>query len=79
MLYTSYHNGQQQAGKFKENIRFLSAAIPNLLVDYLTWVISLRQISLLQSAPHAVIFPYLWCKNGKVRADNRLTQFMKQS
>ena len=79
MLYTTYHKGQQQTGKFKDNIRFLPAAISNLLLDYLAWVIPLRQIFLRQSAPHAVISPYLWWKNGKVWADNRLTQCMKQA
>jgi hypothetical protein len=39
MLYTTYHKGQQQTGKFKDNIWFLSAAISDLLLDYLTWVI----------------------------------------
>ncbi|KFY11379.1 hypothetical protein V492_04495 [Pseudogymnoascus sp. VKM F-4246] len=79
MLHTTYHKGQQQTGKFKDNIRFLPAAISSLLLDYLTWVIPLRQIFLRQSAPHAVISPYLWWKNGKVWADNRLTQCMKQA
>ncbi|TVY12548.1 hypothetical protein LARI1_G009653, partial [Lachnellula arida] len=79
MLYTTYHKGQQQTGKFKDNIRFLPAAISDLLLDYVTWVIPLRQIFLRQSAPHAVISPYLWWKNGKVWADNRLTQCMKQA
>jgi hypothetical protein len=79
MLYTTYHKGQQQTGKFKDNIRFLPAAISDLLLDYLSWVIPLRQIFLRQSAPHAVISPYLWWKNGKVWADNRLTQCMKQA
>ena len=75
MLYTTYHKGQQQTGKFKDNIRFLPTAIGSLL----TWVIPPRQIFLRQSAPHAVISPYLWWKNGKVWADNRLTQCMKQA
>ena len=60
MLYTTYHKGQQQTSKFKDNIRFLPAAIDDLLLNYLTWVIPLRQIFLRQSAPHAVISPYLW-------------------
>ena len=42
MLYTTYHKGQQQTGKFKDNIRFLPTAIGDLLLDYLTWVILLR-------------------------------------
>jgi hypothetical protein len=79
MLYTTYHKGQQQTGKLKDNIRFLPVAISDLLLDYLTWVIPLRQIFLRQSAPQAVISPYLWWKNGKVWADNRLTQCMKQA
>lgn len=79
MLYTTYHKGQQQTGRFKDNIRFLPAALGNLLLDYITWVIPLRQLFLRQATPHAVISPYLWWKNGKVWADNRLTQCMKQA
>lgn len=79
MLYTTYHKGQQQTGKLKDNIRFLPTAIGDLLLDYITWVVPLRQIFLRQSAPHAVISPYLWWKNGTVWADNRLTQCMKQA
>ncbi len=79
MLHTTYHKGQQQMGRFKDNIRFLPAAIGNLLLDYLAWVIPLRQIFLRHSAPRAVISPYLWWKDGKVWADNRLTQCMKQA
>jgi hypothetical protein len=36
MLYTTYYKGQQQTVKFKDNIRFLPAAIGDLLLDYLT-------------------------------------------
>ena len=79
MLYTTYHKGQRQSGKPKHNIRFLPAAIGNLLLDYLAWVIPLRQIFLRQSEPRAVISPYLWWRNGKVWADNKLTQCMKQA
>jgi hypothetical protein len=60
MLHTTHHKGQQQTGKFMDNIRFSLAAVSDLPVDYLTWVISLCQIFLLQSAPHVVISPYLW-------------------
>jgi len=66
MLHTTYHKGQQQTGKFKDNIRFLPAPIGDLLLDYLMAVISLRQVFLCQSALHAVISLYLWWKDGKV-------------
>lgn len=46
MLYMTYHKGQQQTGKFKDNIWFLPISIGDLLLDYLTWVIPLRQIFL---------------------------------
>jgi len=42
MLHTTYHKGQQQTGKFKDNIRFLPAALGDLLLDYLVYVIPLR-------------------------------------
>jgi hypothetical protein len=41
MLHTTYHKGQQQIGKFKDNIRFLSTPVGDLLLDYLIVVIPL--------------------------------------
>ena len=79
ILHTTYHKGQQQTGKFKDNIRFLPAPFGELLLDYLVVVIPLRQVFLRQSAPHAVISPYLWWKDGKVWTDNRLTRCMEQA
>jgi len=78
MLHTTYHKGQQQTGKFKNNIQFLSAPIEDLLLDYLMAVISLHQVFLCQFALHAVISLYLWWKDNKVWAENRLMQCMKQ-
>ena len=77
MLYTTYYKGQQQTGKFKDNIRFLPAPFGELLLDYLVVVIPLRQVFLYQSAPYAVISLYLWWKDGKVWTDNRLTRYME--
>jgi superfamily II DNA helicase RecQ len=74
MIHTTYHKGQQQTGSFKDNIRFLSAAIGELLLDYIVTVIPLRQSFLRQSEPKALISPYLWFKDGKVWPDNRLTR-----
>ena len=79
MLHTTYHKGQQQTGKFKDNIRFLPAPVGDLLLDYLVVVIPLLQVFLRRSAPHAIISPYLWWQDGKVWADNRLTRCMEQA
>ena len=79
MFRTQYHKGQQQTGAFKENIRFLPVAVGELLLDYLIYVVPLRQVFLRQSAPHAVLSPYLWWKNGKVWADNKLTRCMERA
>jgi hypothetical protein len=66
MLHTTYYKGQQQTGKFKDNIRFLLAALGDLLLDYLVYVVPLRQVFLHQSTPHAVMSLYLLWKDGKV-------------
>ena len=79
MLHTTYHKGQQQTGKFKDNIRFLTAPIGDLLLDYLVVVVPLLQVFLRRSAPHALISPYLWWQDGKVWAENRLTRCMEQA
>ena len=77
MLHTTYHKGQQQTGKIKDNIRFLPAPIGDLLLDYLVVVVPLLQVFLRRSAPHALLYPYLWWQDGKVWADNRLTRCME--
>jgi hypothetical protein len=79
MLHTTYHKGQQQTGKFKDNIRFLPAAIGDLLLDYLVYVVPLRQAFLRQSSPRAIMSAYLWWKDGAVWVDNRLTRCMEQA
>ncbi|KAH7309270.1 hypothetical protein BKA65DRAFT_543496 [Rhexocercosporidium sp. MPI-PUGE-AT-0058] len=60
-----YYKRSAADKQVKDNIRSLSVAIGDLLRDYFTWVIPLRQIFLRQSAPNAVISPYLWWKNSK--------------
>jgi hypothetical protein len=79
MLHIMYHKGQQQTGKFKDNIRFLPTAIGDLLLDYLVYVIPLYQVFLRQSAPHTVVSLYLLWKDGKVWANNRLTRCIEQA
>ena len=74
MIYTQYHKGQQQSGVYKDNIRFLPKAIGNLLLDYLAYVLPLRQLFLRQQMPGALVSPYLWAKlKGTVWADGTLS------
>lgn len=79
MLHTTYHKGQQQTGRFKNNIRFLPSAVGDLLVNYIVYVISLRQVFLRQSTPDATLSPYLWWKDGRVWTEGRLTRCMEQA
>jgi superfamily II DNA helicase RecQ len=62
MLYTQYHKGQLQSGVYKDNVRFLPKPIGDLLLDYLAYVLPLRQMFLRQRTPGALISPYLWSK-----------------
>ena len=79
MLHTTYHKGQQQTGKFKDNIRFLPAAIRDLLLDYLVYIVLLCQAFLRQSSLRAIMSAYLWWKDGAVWANNQLTRCMEQA
>ena len=60
LIHTQYHKGQQQSGAYKENIRFLPRPVGHLLLDYLAYVMPLRQLFLRQQQPKALISPYLW-------------------
>jgi hypothetical protein len=74
MLYTQYHKGQQQSGAYKDNIRFLPKAIGVLLLQYVTYVLPLRQLFLRQQKPGALISPYLWAKlDGSVWPDGTIS------
>jgi len=75
MLYTKYHKGQQQSGVYKDNVRFLPQAIGDLLLDYLAYVLPLRQMFLRQRTPGALISPYLWSElDGSVFPDRTLSK-----
>ncbi|KAK0859490.1 hypothetical protein LTR87_017587 [Friedmanniomyces endolithicus] len=70
MIHVKYHKDQQQTGRYKENIRFLAHPVGELLLNYLVYVMPLRQISfackaLEHSPPH-------FCGRGaeSFRADN---------
>jgi hypothetical protein len=74
MIYTQYHKEQQQSGVYKDNVRFLLKAIRNLLLDYIAYMLPLRQLFLRQQTLGALISPYLWAKlDGTVWANGTLS------
>ena len=79
MIHTTYDKSQQQRGQLRDNIRFLSDLVGDLLLDYLVYVVPLRQIFLRHSSPKALLSPYLWSKDGKVWSDNKLTRCLENA
>jgi hypothetical protein len=59
MVHVKIHKGQQQTGRYKENVRFLAHPVGELLLDYLVYVMPLRQTFLRQLAPKALLVPFL--------------------
>ncbi|KAK0303020.1 hypothetical protein LTR82_017684 [Friedmanniomyces endolithicus] len=79
VIHVRYHKGQQQTGRYKDNIRFLAQPIGDLLLDYIVYVMPLRQIFLRQQPPKALLSPFLWEKNGKVWADGQLSRYLGEA
>ena len=73
MIHTTYDKSQEQRGTERDNIRFASDPLADLLLDYFVYVIPLRQIFLRHSSPTSLVSPYLWAKDGRVWPDNKLT------
>ena len=59
MIHTTYDKSQQQRGSLRDNIRFLSQPVADLLLNYLVYVIPLRQILLRHLSPRALLSLYL--------------------
>jgi hypothetical protein len=80
MLYTQYHKGQLQTGVYKDNIRFLPKPIGDLLLDYLAYVLPLRQMFLRHRTPGALMSPYLWSRlDGSVFPDGTLSTCLSKA
>ena len=60
MVHVKFHKGQQQTGRYKENVRFLAHPVGELLLDYLVYVMPLRQTFLRQNSPKALL-PAIVC------------------
>ena len=59
MVHIQYHKGQQQTSDYKENVRFLANPIAELLLDYIVYVLPLRERFLRQTSPGSLLSPYL--------------------
>lgn len=79
MVHVQYHKGQQQTGNYKENVRFLANPIAELLLDYIVYVLPLRERFIRQVSPNALLSPYLWEKDGKVWPEGHLSRFLEEA
>lgn len=79
MVHVQYHKGQQQTGNYKENVRFLADPIAELLLDYIVYVLPLRERFLRQASPKALLSPYLWEKDGKVWPEGHLSRYLEEA
>ena len=79
MIHVKYHKGQQQTGRYKENIRFLAHPVGELLLDYIVYVLPLRQVFLRQQSAKALLSAFLWEKDNKVWSEGRLSQCLEDA
>jgi len=77
MIHTTYGKQQQQQGLRQDSVRFLAQPIGNLLLDYLVYVLPLRERFLRQSSPRALLPPLLWEQGGEVWRESRLSSSLK--
>ncbi|OQN95289.1 hypothetical protein B0A48_18652 [Cryoendolithus antarcticus] len=75
MIHVKYHKGQQQTGRYKENVRFLAHPIGELLLDYIVYVLPLRHIFLRQQTPKALLSPFIWEKDDKTKFASQISVF----
>ncbi|KAM0721351.1 hypothetical protein Q7P37_002275 [Cladosporium fusiforme] len=55
MVHVQYHKGQQQTGNYKENVRFLARPIERLVLDYIVYIMPLRERFLRQKSRTASV------------------------
>lgn len=79
MVHVQYHKGQQQTGTYKENVRFLANPIAELMLDYMVYVLPLRERFLRQTSPGSLLSPYLWEKDGKVWPEGHLSRYLEEA
>lgn len=79
MVHVKFHKGQQQTGRYKENVRFLAHPVGELLLDYIVYVMPLRQTFLRHHTPRRLLSPFLWEKDGKVWPESQLSRCLEEA
>jgi hypothetical protein len=79
MVYVKYHTGQQQTGKYKENVRFLAHPVGELSLNYHIYVIFLRRILQHRGSTKAILLPFLQEKDGKVWAKGQMSRYLEHA
>lgn len=79
MIHVKYHKGQQQTGRYKENVRFVPHPVGELLLDYLAYVMPLRQVFVRQQSSEALISPFVWEKDGQVWREGQLSRCLEDA
>ena len=79
IVHVQYYKGQQQTGNYKENVRFLASLIAELLLDYIVYILPLRERFLRQTSPGSLLSPYLWVKDGKVWSEGYLSRYLEEA
>jgi hypothetical protein len=79
MVHVKYHTGQQQTGKYKENVRFLAHPVGELSINYHIYAISLHQIFQHRGSTKAILLPFLQEKDGKVWAKGQLSRYLEHT
>ncbi|KAK4552367.1 hypothetical protein LTR86_010381 [Recurvomyces mirabilis] len=73
MIQTNYGKQQEQQGLGQDSVRFLAQPIGTLLLDYIIYVLPLRERFLRHAVPHALSSPLLWEEGGRVWPETRLS------
>lgn len=79
MVHTTYHKTQAQSGAHRDNVRFLSVGLGELVLDYVVYVRPLRQFFAWQRGERVAPSPYLWSAKGQPWSERGLTSVMRRA
>ncbi|KAI6777508.1 uncharacterized protein J7T54_001402, partial [Emericellopsis cladophorae] len=80
MIHVRYRKSAEQTGKDGDNIRFVPAAIAELVLTFLAVVQPLRLVFLRQARPNALLSPYLFSKiDGTVWQDETVSKCLSRA
>lgn len=79
MIHVKYHEGQQQTGRYKENVLSFAHPIGDLLLDDVVSVLPLWQVFLSEASSKSLLTPFLWENDGKVRPESQLSRCLEEA